>query len=151
MQKSLLFFKTFWMFSCAWRHDTKCWKETSFIIVLPSEKKLRVNTCKWATESVLHSYCFLKGFIFPQQYFNMTNRPVWRTDVYPWISNSCLSKTGHDWPGTEQMPSLFCCPNLSGWAKQLEMRRGFHQSGLGCSLHFNNLLILSFLLYLILL
>lgn len=36
----------------------------------------------------------VERFIFPVQYSNMSNRPLWGTDVYPWISNSNLPKQG---------------------------------------------------------
>ncbi len=36
----------------------------------------------------------VERFIFPVQYSNMSNRPLWRADVYPWISNSNLTKQG---------------------------------------------------------
>lgn len=36
----------------------------------------------------------LERFIFSMQYSNMSNRPLWGADVYPWISNSNLPKQG---------------------------------------------------------
>lgn len=36
----------------------------------------------------------VERFIFPAQYSNMSNRPLWGADVYPWISNSNLPKQG---------------------------------------------------------
>lgn len=44
---------------------------------------------------VLHA-CFLlvETFIFPALYSNRSKRPLRGADVYPWISNSNLSKQG---------------------------------------------------------
>lgn len=36
----------------------------------------------------------VERFIFPVQYLNVSNRPLWGADVYPWISNSNLPKQG---------------------------------------------------------
>lgn len=90
----------------------------------------------------------VERFIFPVQHSNMSNRPLWGADVYPWISNSNLPKQGMT--DLEEYRCLLysAAPISQDGAEAAEEKIFFFQGRCWrCCLHFNNMPALSVILY----
>lgn len=84
----------------------------------------------------------VERFIFPVQYSNMSNRPFWGVDVYPWISNSNLSKQG-----MTDLEEYRCLLYLAASVSQDGTETAEEMMVWRCFLHFNSLSALFVILY----
>lgn len=75
----------------------------------------------------------VERFIFPVQYSNMSNRPLWGADVYPWISNSNLSKQG-----MTDLEEYRCLLYLAVSVSWDETETAEEMMVWRCCVHFNN-------------
>lgn len=109
------------------------WAKHSFCAAWSS--RLRINAPIRAYKSVV---LLVERFIFPVQYSNMSNRPLWGASVYPWFSDSNLSKQGMT-DLEEYRCLLHSAAPISQAAKKIMVQR--------CCFHFNNLPALFVILY----